>query len=738
MKTHRKKFPYLNAEGDVDSAVWYEELQTRYPKRDLTLITVALQLCDDTVRQVKTPFGEGCVEQGIVMADYLANMDQDTPTLISALLYPAIQFSDLTTDDIGEWLGNSCKEILDGVLQMDVIHAQSLTQLKQPRTQRQNDNFRKMILAMVQDVRVVLVKLAEYLSLLELFATEDSKVRRQYALETREIYAPLANRLGLGEMKWQLEDWSFRFLEPEDYKAIAKQLDQQREEREVFVKSTIDTLHALLDEQQIQRFEVTGRAKHIYSIHKKMQQKNLNYSEIYDVVAVRILVLSIEDCYAVLGLVHSQWEHISKEFDDYIVKPKPNGYQSLHTAVISNNGRHFEVQIRTYDMHQKAELGLAAHWAYKEGCGTLSPQFARAQWLHQVIAWESDILQQKTNEAKPQLELADNDRVYVFTPKGEVIDLIAGATVLDFAYHIHSEIGHRCRGVKVNGKMVPLSYQVKMAEQVEVLTTKHHKPSRDWLNPKMGYLKTPRARSKVLHWFKHQNVDTYLANGRDILTEALQHTDNKDIDWNELAKLAHFHRADDLLIALGRGDYSVNQLINQLQSKTTSPVNEDTPPPIQKFDTQSSLQDIFIAGGENLEMHMAGCCKAVPGDPIIGYVTQGYGISIHHQQCQNVNNLNEFQASRLLNAAWRDETQGNYAIDLIVVAQDRPRLIHDIIGMLANRHINLQGIRSNLNAKHTQVHFNLTLELQNLEQLNPLLDAMKQISGIIDISRMSM
>ena len=686
MKQQRKSFPYINDTGSVDGSLWLAKIQKQYPHRDLNLLRTSLDLHNNTVELSITPFGEPCIQQGIAIADQLAALDQDIITLASALIYPYVQYTDLSVQDVAECLGSSVAQLLQGVLQMETVHSLALTQIKPVRTRQQDENFRKMLLTMASDVRVVLLKLAEQLSILQVLAYGDERLQQRYALETRAVYAPLANRLGLGYLKWQLEDWSFRFLEPTAYKKIANLLDERREQRDSFVVEVISDIKLILQSNAIEHFEVSGRAKHIYGIYRKMKRKEVDYNKVYDSVAVRVLLPCVADCYTVLSLVHECWEQISHEFDDYIAKPKENGYQSLHTAVIASNGRHFEVQIRTFEMHQTAELGLAAHWAYKEGRAHTGQEFDQAQWLHQILAWKSN-LTVESEGVEAVLPTVQKSRIYVFTPNGEVVDLVQGATVLDFAYRVHSEVGHRCRGAKVNGKIVPLTYTLQTAEQVEILTAKNHTPSRDWLNPKMGYLKTSRARAKVSHWFRQQDEMKKTVPG------SIREVDHK-LFSNEVPQV-------------------------QKTRKIKTPMT----------------QDVVIEGSENLIIRMAKCCKPVPGDPITGYITQGFGISIHQQQCANILAMNENQKTRLVDAAWDDSPQGHYAVELSVIAEDRARLMHDMTALLANRCVNCTAIQSHLNAVNEQVRFRMTLELQQREEINAMIDALKQINGVLEVIR---
>lgn len=522
-----------------------------------------------------------------------------------------------------------------------------------------------MLLSMVEDFRCVVIKLAERIAHLREVkdATEDERVLA--AKECSNIYAPLANRLGIGQLKWELEDFCFRYLHPEEYKKIASLLHERRIDREEYIDNFVTTLRKKMLKENIQA-EIYGRPKHIYSIWRKMKKKSLAFDELFDVRAVRIVVERLQDCYAALGIVHTHFRHLPDEFDDYVANPKPNGYQSIHTVVLGPNGKTLEIQIRTRQMHEDAELGVAAHWKYKEGAtgvGKGSSYENRIAWLRKLIAWQEEMADsgEMLDEVRSQVF---DDRVYVFTPKGDVVDLPAGSTPLDFAYHIHSDVGHRCIGAKIGGRIVPFSYQLQMGDQIEIITQKHPNPSRDWLNPNLGYVTTSRGRAKIHNWFRKQDRDKNVLAGRQILDNELAHL---DIGIKEAEKLLiaryNVHSLDEVLAGIGGGDIRINQLVNFLQSKfkKTSAEEADreamktleskTAAPRPASQTNSSGR-VVVEGVGNLMHHIARCCQPIPGDDIVGFITKGRGISIHSVDCEQLAELQSHAPERLVDAVW--------------------------------------------------------------------------------------
>lgn len=717
-------------QGPINIETWLQQFAAKYPLENIALIRQAATLAQVAGEDAAAPNGESCLHQGLAMAEILAHLEVDDETLAAAIVYSSASFADLSLEDISEHLGIKITKLVKGTRQMQAVNILRGENYHShdPAT---IDNIRKMLLAMVDDVSVVLIKLAERLCILRNVAIFSDNKKRQVAQETMDIYAPLANRLGIGQIKWQLEDLSFRYLNPTEYKSISNGLKEKRIEREHYIKQMVTELTQLLTQANVQDFKISGRAKHIYSIYRKMQRKRAPLSEIYDASAVRILVPTVADCYTALSNVHTLWRHISKEFDDYVATPKPNGYRSIHTAVIGPEGKNVEIQIRTYEMHEESELGVAAHWMYKEGRRKLSSYEEKIAWLRQVMDWQKEVAKSDAAKQEIQTELFD-DRVYIFTPNGDVLDLPKGATPLDFAYQVHSELGHRTRGAKVNNHIIPLTYELKTGEQVEILTIKQGHPSRDWLNPHLGYLKTSRAKAKVLQWFKKQDFDKNLAEGQALLEKEQKRMAVKDINLEKLARDLNYKTADDLLAALGRGDVRVSTLINMVQPHPTeAEIKTDT----HRLKPADSLTDIDIQGVGNLLTHMALCCKPVPGDDIVGYVTIGRGISIHRQDCSNIQQRIRENDERIINVNWGSKTQEKYAVDLILSANDRPGLIRDITTLLANENISIIRMNTLSNRDENTANINITIEIGSLAPLSKILARMSQLNDVYEVRR---
>ncbi|WP_415582915.1 RelA/SpoT family protein, partial [Legionella worsleiensis] len=595
-------------------------------------------------------------------------------------------------------------------------------------------NIRKMLLAMVDDVRVVLIKLAERLCVLRSAGHLSEAVRKQLATEAMEIYAPLANRLGIGAIKWEMEDLAFRYLHPEEYKSIAKGLKAKRLDRDNFVNMIVEELNTHIRATGAHHFAVYGRSKHIHSIYKKMQRKNVSLEEIYDATAVRILVDTEAQCYEVLGMVHTLWKQIPAEFDDYIFHPKQNGYQSLHTAVEGPEGRVFEVQIRTFHMHDLAEMGVAAHWKYKEGGVSHKESHERKiEWLRDVLAWHQEMAANKGVAENISTEFLE-DRVYVFTPDGDVLDLQQGVTPLDFAYHVHSDLGHRCRGAKINGHIVPLTYQLKTGDKVEVLTGKEIKPSRDWINPHLNYLKTARAKAKVLHWFKMQDYDNNVQDGRELLDKELKSLGIKSDKLNEVAVALNYKKVDDLYACLGRGDIKISQIVNRLAPPETS---EHSAIKLAKPQQMPEItgSDLRIEGVGNLLTFMARCCQPVPGDEVIGYITIGRGVSIHRKDCPNILHASEKQKQRFLQVNWGASTRENYIVDVLIKAFDRSELLKDVTSLLSNEKAHVYSLQTSTDKHENMAYITLTVEIDGLSSLSRLLAKLEQIPNVLEARR---
>lgn len=597
----------------------------------------------------------------------------------------------------------------------------------------QADKLRNMLLTVVEDPRVVVIRLADQLYLLRTAKQLPPEMRRSLGQETLEIFAPLAGRLGIWQFKWELEDLAFRYLEPETYQRIALLLEQRRVAREGYIKSVVARLNGELHRAGIEG-QISGRPKHIYSIYTKMKNKHMDFHQIFDVLAVRILVHQVADCYAALGVAHSLWQQIPEEFDDYIAKPKANQYQSLHTAVIGPEERTIEVQIRTLAMHRYAELGVAAHWRYKEK--------ARESGLEQRIVWLRGFLERRDEEREEVTDLIERFKaeaflnyIYVLTPQGQVIDLPVGSTSLDFAYAVHTELGHHCRGAKVDGLMVPLTQRLQNGQQVEILTTRGGTPSRDWLNPNLGYLKSPAARAKVRRWFKQQDHEQHIAQGRAILERERRRLGVTESNLGRLARQFGYKQPDDLFAALGCAQLSLNQLDHALREpRPPQPINlpASTLPPKLPALTRG---EVHVLGVSNLLIRMAGCCKPMPNEPITGYITQGQGIAIHRQDCYNLRQLARERAERLIDVAWGTATAQAYPVDILVEAHDRHGLLRDVSEAVTGEQVNILAVNT-LSDRATQTaRMCLTLEIGNAEQLERVLRHLLRVSGVMQARR---
>ncbi len=552
------------------------------------------------------------------------------------------------------------------------------------------------------------------------------------ALEAREIYASLANRLGVWQLKWELEDLAFRYLDPDTYLEIARALKEKRTEREGFLDEAQTTLRRELGEQGLEA-TISGRPKHIYSIWRKMQRKDRGMESLYDIRAVRILVNDVGACYAALGVVHNLWSYIPGEFDDYIANPKENNYQSLHTAVVGPEGKTLEVQIRSHDMHRHAELGVAAHWRYKEGGGAPAAFDQKIQFLRQLL--------EPTDDGADLLDqIRDDffeDRVYAVSPKGDVVELPALATPLDFAYHVHTQVGHRCRGAKVNGRIVPLTYRIENGDHVEIITGSQSKPSRDWLSPKLGYLAGARARAKVRNWFRQQDRDQHQRQGREILDRELARLGVKDMATDRIAKQLKLKDTDTLCVALGAGDLTSASIATALQNLRGTELPERIRSRRSPQHKGSKPDSAAVSGIGDLMCNFARCCRPVPPEPIVGYITQGRGVSIHRQDCGNFLGLNRRYPERIVEIGWGKQDTGVYPVDLTLYAFDRSGLIRDITSVLADDHANVIDLKSHTDKKSMQVVMNISIEISDLPTLSTAITRLEQLPNVVSVRRSS-
>lgn len=728
----------LLASGEDDIFSWIESAAKRFSSSEVDLIRQACDLAAPLYTGHAELTGAPLLQHALGAATILIDMNMDAETIAATILHAVPEYLDDWRATLETRFGASVAGLVEGISRMEQIQEFSeIEGLQDPNRKsgdhaQQIESLRKMLLAMVQDIRVVLIKLAERTQTLRRLSGASPAQQKQIAQESQGIFAPLANRLGVWQIKWELEDLSLRYLEPQLYKDVAKMLDERRVDREQYIIDVVAQLKNELSQADI-KGEVTGRPKHIYSIIKKMKSKRLDFSEVYDVRAVRVLVDDIKDCYAVLGLIHSMWQPIPGEFDDYIARPKSNNYRSLHTAVSGPRGLALEVQIRTFEMHQHSELGVAAHWRYKEGGKTDAKFDEKVAWLRQILAWKDEVSESGDLLEQFKSELFQ-DKVYVLTPQGKVIDLPKGATPIDFAYTVHTDLGHRTRGAKVNGSIVPLNTKLQNGQRVEILTSKLGSPSRDWLNASLGFLQSPGARAKVRHWFKYQHFEENVAQGRVKLDRELHRAGVGTVNQEKIAQKLQFHKLEDFLAAIGRGDISEHQIALAIQEDTATKPAEPTQPLISKRVTGlHSHSGIVIEGVGNLQTITAKCCKPVPPDAIVGYLTCDHGVTIHRRACSFITRLPEDRRNRLLNAQWGNSQNVYTDVDIEVEAHDRQGLLRDISDLFAREKVN--AIKANTISRNNKALMQFSIEISNLEQLNRLLALIQQVPNVMTARR---
>lgn len=732
----------ISMDGSVNLETWLKRLSARTVILDEPTLLHACRLArraEDEAIAAENIWSKGTssFRTGLEMAEILAGLNLDQDTLIAAVLYRSVREQKLPLETVRDQFGPDVAKLIDGVLRMAAIQLNPKLTRESVlgQVESQADQVRRMLVALVNDVRVALLKIAERTCAIR--AVKEAPVAKRYrvAREVFDLFAPLAHRLGIGHIKWELEDLSFRYLYPIDYRKIAALLDEKRLVREAFMVQVIAHLEEKLIAADIAN-SVAGRAKHIYSIWRKMQQKNINFSQVYDIRAVRILVDDVRDCYSALGIVHALWRNIPREFDDYIAAPKPNGYQSLHTAVIGPEGKIIEVQIRTHQMHEDAELGVCAHWLYKGTDNTRANQSYedKMAWLRQVLAWHDELQASGENLAVLQHEVV-NDRIYALTPEGHVVDLPASATPLDFAYRIHTEVGHACRGAKVNGRMVALNHVLQTGDQIEILTSKTLQPSRDWLNHDLGYLHTSRARAKVAAWFKEQDREQNIMDGRATLQREVKRFGLQWVDLKAMAAQFNVQTEEDLMAALGSGDVRTMQVIHALEREQRPVAKIDRVPRARPRNAEQP--DLFVRGVGQLMSQMAGCCKPLPGDAIVGYITLGRGVSVHREDCVKLLQLHNQEPNRIIEVSWGGQEDHVYPIDLLIIAYDRKGLLRDIMMVLANTQTNVLAVNTLSDPTSAQARMQLTVEIESLDRLGTLLSRIQQIPNVNECRRVS-
>ncbi len=674
--------------------------------------------------------GEPALAHAVGLVANVAALRLDAEARIAGLLFAVPNYVERSDEAIRQRFGERVASLVDGITRLNelrVVVRSAGTQTRDARAQA--EALRKMLLAMVQDIRVVLLRLASRTQTLRFLAAAPAEQRRDIARETLDVYAPLANRLGVWQLKWELEDLSFRYLEPELYKRIAGLLEERRTEREAFIAAARGRLGRALAAAGVAA-EVVGRPKHIYSIWSKMRAKALDFAELHDVRALRVLVDDVEDCYAALGVVHDLWTPIPQQFDDYIARPKENAYRSLHTAVMAEDGRALEVQIRTHEMHREAELGVAAHWRYKEGLrpgARADPLDERIAWLRQMLAWRDEIVD--ASEGVDWKALGDT--IYVLTPQGRVVDLPKGSTPVDFAYALHTDLGHRCRGAKVNGAMVPLNTPLANGDRVEIVAAKQGGPSRDWLNPELGYIASSRARSKVRQWFNREEMEQTVAAGRAAVERELQREGRKAASLEQLAAGLGFEGSDELFAAVGREEVGARQIQAALRGE--DPAAPQPQPALRPSRAAPGASGILIVGVDRLMTQLARCCKPVPPDRIAGYVTKGRGVSIHRRDCPSLSRLLARAPERRIEADWGEQGARTFAADVVVQATDRQGLLRDLTEALSREKINITAM--NTQTRHSIAAMQLTVEVDDAAHLQRALALLREVRGVMSASR---
>jgi len=678
--------------------------------------------------------GEPAIDHALGLVANLASLRLDGAARAAGLLYAVPEYLENAEERLAAQFNPTIAALVAGVWKLNrlrvVTRGLAAQGHKEAARQPQTEVLRKMLLAMVEDIRVVLIRLASRTQTLRFLAHAPDEARRAVARETLDIYAPLANRLGVWQLKWELEDLSFRFLEPELYKRIAKMLDERRAERETFIAEAIGALSRALAGADL-RAEVSGRPKHIFSIYSKMQGKGLDFAELHDVRGLRVLVDDVKDCYTALGVVHDLWQPIPKEFDDYISRPKGNDYRSLHTAVVGPDGRALEVQIRTHEMHRHAELGVAAHWRYKEGRGGREEPFdEKIAWLRQVLAWRDEVVD-AAEWVEQSKRAALDETVYVLTPQGRVVDLPRGATPIDFAYALHTDLGHRCRGAKVDGAMVPLDYRLKNGQRVDIVAAKAGGPSRDWLS-QPGYLASSRARNKVRHWFNAEELARTVGAGRQIVEREIQREGGAKANLEQLAHGLGFDKPDDLFAAVGREEVGARALQIALRgpAEAQAPAEEVV---TKKSKSGGAGGGILFVGVDRLMTQLARCCKPVPPDAIIGFVTRGRGISVHRRDCGSLGHLLVRYPERMIEAQWGAGGGEVFPVDLAVQAHDRQGLLRDVSEVLSKERINVTAV--NTLSRHHIANMSFTVEVDDLDHLKRALAQIGDVSGVISARR---
>jgi len=736
-----------------------EKISGQYSPVDRELIARAYKVAEKAHREQKRASGEPYINHCLAVASILSDMHVPPQVIAAGLLHDTVEDTEITLEDIQRDFGDEIMSMVDAVTKLITLPRVSRIdkvddkqeEMARLSAQRRglpseddqaemlkrsrkydlaSETLRKTFLAMAEDPRVILIKLADRLHNMRTLHYMPLHKQKRIARETMDIFAPLANRLGIWQIKWDLEDLAFRYLNPEKYKDIAEKLAIRRTDREKQLEKITKKLLAVMNQAGIDA-KISGRPKHIYSIYRKMVRKGVPFDLVHDVRGVRIIVPDKAACYAALGVIHSNWRPLPGEFDDYIASPKDNFYQSIHTAVVYDDGKTLEIQIRTQEMHHNAEYGIAAHWIYKEGNINRDPTFeARISYIRRLMEWRQDVEDTQEFLAGMKTDVF-SDRVYAFTPRGDIIDLPVGATPIDFAYHVHTEVGHRCRGAKVNGRLVSLDYKLKTGDQVEILTAKRGGPSRDWLNPNLGLVNTQRARAKVKRWFKKQAREENIAQGKTLLDRELKHLNLANINLEDLANIFDYRSFDDLTEAIGCGDLSLARVVNVLTIENEEAEEFIPQRAVEKQGALRSANEISVLGLKGLLTHMARCCNPTPGDEIVGYITRGRGATIHRADCPNILRIKDKE--RLVRVSWGLPTN-TFPVPIRVKAYDRDGLIKDVTTVIADENINMTKVRVDVN-KNNMAVFDLIIEVRDINQLSKVLDRLERLSNVFEAQR---
>ncbi len=707
-----------------------KNIQVYNPDADVALIKKAYEFAENAHSGQFRNSGETFFLHPYEVAQILTLLELDVTTIAAGLLHDVLEDTPVTHEKLVAEFGEEIAALVDGVTKLSKIAFKS-------KEERQIESLRKMFLAMAQDIRVVLIRLADRLHNMRTLRHMPVVKQKKIAGETLEIYSPLAHRLGMWRIKWELEDLAFRYIEPTEYYRLAHKVSKQRREREGYIEDVRKALADRLEEMGIEA-EIQGRPKHFYSIYQKMKEQGKSFEEIYDLIAIRVIVDTIKDCYAVLGTVHTLWKPLPGRFKDYIAMPKSNMYQSLHTTVIGPHGDPFEIQIRTWDMHRTAEYGIAAHWKYKEGAQGNSEFEAKIAWLRQLLEWQREMKDIDDFMETLKIDLFE-DEVFVFTPKGDVKNLPAGSTPVDFAYAVHTDIGHKCVGAKVNGAIIPLDQPLKNGDIVEILTSRNDKgPSRDWLN----FIKTSKAKGRIRQWFKDQRRDESIQKGKELIEREIhkyfpENRDALDIEGlNEAAGKFGFTAADDLLAAMGYGKVPVAQVVTKLFPEKVRELKSDKKPvpPSSSLNLGRTMgKGIRVKGVDNLMVRLSHCCNPVPGDEIIGYITRGRGVSVHRKDCSNASSLME-DKERLIEVEWDQRSPSFYPVSIEIRAIDRVELLANVVSAISETRTNINAINART-TRNKMAFINLIIQIDNVQQMNNIIDRIKGVNGVLDVYR---